>query len=227
LNQVKHIFFDLDHTLWDFDANSKLAFEYIFKLNKIDVNIEDFVSKYEPINRNYWKLYERNEIQHEELRLGRLRDSFFALEYFVEDKELELLSELYIKHLTDNNVLIDGALDILDYLSKKYQLHIITNGFSYVQEKKLEKSELLSYFSTITNSEMAGEKKPSKRIFEFALNSAGAKKEESIMVGDSFEADVLGAENFGIKAIYFAPNKSDELHDFIEIKSLLELKNYL
>jgi putative hydrolase of the HAD superfamily len=129
--------------------------------------------------------------------------------------------------LPDNNHLFDGAIEILEYLKEKYQLHIITNGFANVQYKKIANSNIDTYFKTITNSEMAGVKKPNPIIFQHALDLAQAQKEESIMIGDCIEADVQGALNFGIEAFFFNPNKEDKPENIIDINHLLELKNYL
>ncbi len=223
----KHLFFDLDHTLWDFDKNSGFAFETIFKKQGFDISLQDFLIIYIPRNQHYWKLYQVNQISHEDLRYYRLKDVFDALNYKISDEVIHQLSEDYITYLPENNHLFDGAIELLDYLKPKYQLHIITNGFSEVQNKKLSNSKIGHYFETITNSELAGQKKPNSIIFDYALKSAKASKEESIMIGDSFEADILGALDFGMDAIFFNENKSVIKHDVCQVNHLLELKNIL
>jgi len=223
----KHLFFDLDHTLWDFDKNSAFAFDAIFKNQGFDISLQDFLNIYIPRNQHYWKLYQVNQISHEDLRYCRLKDVFDALQIKISDKVIHQLSEDYITYLPEYNHLFDGAIELLDYLKPKYQLHIITNGFSQVQDKKLTNSNIGHYFETITNSEMAGQKKPNPIIFDYALSVAKASKEESIMIGDSFEADVLGALDFGIDAIYFNENKNEVKHDVYQVNHLLELKNIL
>jgi len=222
----KHIFFDLDHTLWDFDKNSAFAFEFIFKKHQISLSIEMFIKNYVSINQHYWKLYQTNQVTHEELRYWRLKESFDAVNYAIDSTLINQLSEDYIAYLPDNNHLFEGAIEILDYLSEKYQLHIITNGFSQVQTKKLQKANIFHYFTTITNSEMAGEKKPHPTIFNFALSLANATIEESLMIGDSLEADIEGALSCGIDAIYFNIHPIS-LTSVVHIKHLLELKNIL
>ena len=152
IKNIKHIFFDLDHTLWDFDKNSGLAFDKIFKINKVDVNIPLFLSIYEPVNLNYWKLYRDAEIDQKQLRYGRLRDTFDALEFAVEDELIYVLAEDYITHLTTFDHLFEDTIEILNYLHPNYVLHIITNGFSEAQEKKLNVSKISHYFKTITNA---------------------------------------------------------------------------
>ena len=228
MNEIKHIFFDLDHTLWDFEKNSTLAFEKIFQELNYTIDSQQFMDIYNPINVAYWKLYERNEIDQETLRVNRLKDAFEALNFSISLEEINTISHLFIEYLTSNNHLIDGTIEILDYLKDNYKLHIITNGFSFVQEVKLQKSNLDKYFVTITNSEVAGHKKPHQNIFQYALSSANASKNQSIMVGDSIEADVLGAMNFGMKAVYFNPTNERVSYDsIIQIQKLTQLKNLL
>jgi putative hydrolase of the HAD superfamily len=228
LEAIKHIFFDLDHTLWDFEKNSALAFERIFQELNFDINSQQFMDIYNPINVAYWKLYEKNEIDQETLRVSRVKDAFEALNYSITLDEINIISNLFIDYLTSNNHLIEGTIETLEYLKDKYVLHIITNGFSFVQDVKLQKSNLDKYFVSITNSEAAGHKKPHENIFKHALTTANASKTESIMIGDSFEADVLGAINFGINAVYFNP-KSEMIsqNQIIQIQSLTQLKNIL
>jgi putative hydrolase of the HAD superfamily len=228
LEAIKHIFFDLDHTLWDFEKNSALAFEKIFQELNFDINSQQFMDIYNPINVAYWKLYEKNEIDQETLRVNRVKDAFEALNYSISLDQINTISNLFIEYLTSNNHLIEGTIETLDYLKDKYILHIITNGFSFVQDVKLQKSNLDKYFVTITNSEAAGHKKPHENIFKHALTTANASKTESIMIGDSYEADVLGAQNFGIKAVYFNP-KAEMIsqNQIIQIQSLTQLKNIL
>ncbi len=226
-NTITDIFFDLDHTLWDFDKNSEMAFETIFKENHPTINIKEFIEKYVPINQACWKLFQKDKITHIELRYNRLRDSFNAINYNISDEQIEQIANDYLLFLPENNYLFDGAIDVLEYLNTKYNLHIITNGFAQVQEKKLNNSNISRYFKSITNSEMAGAKKPNPIIFEFALNAAKAQKNSSIMIGDCIDADVNGALDFGIQAIFFNFNKVKVPENIKQINHLSELKNYL
>lgn len=177
LDNISHIFFDLDHTLWDFDKNSGLTFDKIFQINDIDVNLKKFLEIYEPINLNYWKLYREEKIDKESLRYKRLSDTFNILNIEVKSRVINKLSEDYIEHLCTFNHLFDGTIEILEYLMPKYQLHIITNGFKEVQQGKLNNSNIQHYFKTVTNSEMAGVKKPNPKIFNHALLLAKANIE--------------------------------------------------
>ena len=226
-NTITDIFFDLDHTLWDFDKNSVLAFEKIFIQSHPTINSQTFTEIYAPINQACWKLYQVDKITHEELRYNRLKQSFDAINYLISDEEIHKISNDYINFLPNYNQLFDGAIEILEYLKPKYNLHIITNGFAEVQSKKIANSGLGNYFKTITNSEMAGVKKPNPKIFEFALSLANANLENSIMIGDCIDADVKGAINFGMKAILFSQTKIQIAKNIQQINHLLELKKHL
>lgn len=224
---ITDIFFDLDHTLWDFDKNSVLAFDKIFRKDNLAIDTTEFIEKYVPINHACWKLYQFDKITHEELRYQRLKQSFDAVNYSISDEDIIEISNDYLKYLPDNNQLFDGAIEVLDYLDSNYVLHIITNGFAEVQSRKLKNAGITKYFKTITNSEMAGFKKPHPTIFEYALNSANVSKENAIMIGDCIDADVRGALNFGIKAILFDEKSQHQESGFITINNLLELKKIL
>lgn len=225
--KIKHVFFDLDHTLWDFDANSNQSFLYIFKQYDISVDFEKFVNYYYPINEKYWKLFRDDKVSKEDLRLGRLNDTFAKLNYRVNAEMIVLLSEAYIDNLSNYNALIEGSLEILNYLSPKYKLHIITNGFEEVQSKKMQKSGLGSYFKNVITSEQVGVKKPNPAIYNFALKSCNAKADESIMIGDNYEADVMGALASGLDAIFCNFRNEPSAENIKSVNQLIELKCYL
>ena len=224
---ITDIFFDLDHTLWDFDKNSEMAFNRIFRNKFPEICCNDFIEKYIPINQACWKLYQNDEISHLELRYNRLKFSFDAINVTISDEDIDQIANDYIDCLTDNNYLFDGAIDILEYLKPKYKLHIITNGFANIQDKKINNALLSGYFSTITNSESAGVKKPNSIIFDYAVNLAKASKENCIMIGDCLDADVNGALNAGIDAIFFNSKELEAPENIKQINNLLELKKYL
>ncbi|OCB70496.1 noncanonical pyrimidine nucleotidase, YjjG family [Flavobacterium piscis] len=224
---ITDVFFDLDHTLWDFDRNSQMAFDRIFKNRFPEIKIQDFIAKYAPINQECWKLYQNDKITHLELRYNRLKFSFDALNINISDENINQIANDYIEFLTDNNHLFDGAIEVLDYLRPKYRLHIITNGFANVQDKKINNALLSGYFQTITNSELAGVKKPNSIIFDYAVNVAKASKQNSVMIGDCLDADVNGALNAGLDAIFFNDKKITVPDNIKQINHLLELKKYL
>jgi putative hydrolase of the HAD superfamily len=224
---ITDVFFDLDHTLWDFEKNSALAFETVFKMQDVTVDMTEFLKFYVPINREYWERYRKDEITQKELRFGRLKDTFDLIQFTVSDDLVELLSVEYIRYLPKYNHLFEGTIEILEYLKPKYNLHIITNGFAEIQENKLNNSYITHYFKSITNSEMAGVKKPNSLIFAYALDLAKTKKENSIMIGDCIEADVQGALNAGLDAILFNENNAIVTENIKQVNHLLELKKYL
>ncbi len=224
---IKHIFFDLDHTLWDFETNSDIAFETIFKKYGVGVDLQKFLNYYRGINQNYWRLYRNEKITKEELRVGRLRDTFKKIKHEANFELINNLSIDYIEVLPKNNHLFDGAHEILEHLKPKYKLHIITNGFNEVQYKKLENSGLSGYFDKIITSEDAGVKKPNPIIFKYALEKAQTTSKESIMIGDNWEADVMGAINNGLDAIYFNYEKKTVGENIKSVNQLIEIKQYL
>lgn len=224
---VKDIFFDLDHTLWDFDKNSILAFKRVFKKFKINIEFDAFIKIYEPINVEYWKKYREDKVSKESLRRGRLRDSFNFFDLIYTTEKIDKIADAYIQELPFDNHLFKGALEILDYLILKYNLHIITNGFEEVQHKKLKNSGISHYFSTVTTSEEVGVKKPNSKVFLTALKKANSLPEESVMIGDSLEADILGANNIGMQTIFFNYRNESISKKMKSIDSLIEIKNYL
>ena len=158
MNDIKDIFFDLDHTLWDFDKNSDLTFFKILEMNSVKIDVDKFLYAYHPINRKYWEMYRENKVSKADLRFYRLSDTFNKLNYEISDNVIHKLSVDYIKHLSDFNNLIPSTLMVLDSLKLKYKMHIITNGFKEVQKRKLIKSNLAHYFKTVTISEDVGVK---------------------------------------------------------------------
>jgi YjjG family noncanonical pyrimidine nucleotidase len=226
-NTITDVFFDLDHTLWDFEKNSALAFETVFEIQNLAIDMPNFLQYYVPINREYWERYRKDEITQKQLRYGRLKDAFDMIDYTVSDEMVELLAVEYIHYLPKFNHLYEGTIELLEYLKPKYNLHIITNGFAEIQGNKLDNSYITHYFKTVTNSEMAGVKKPNQKIFEFALNLAQTKKENSIMIGDCIEADVQGALDAGLDAVFFNEYKVPVVNAIKQVNHLLELKKLL
>ncbi len=209
--KYKHVFFDLDHTLWDFEANSREALHEIFTAQNIQhllsCTFEQFLEVYYSINNNFWELYKQGKVSREKLRDGRFIETFKLFKYHHTELPKQI-SNSYLKISPYKKQLFDGAFAVLNYLQNKgYNLHIITNGFNEVQYIKLHESGLLPYFTSITTSEIAGENKPHLAIFDYALNLAKATANNSIMIGDNFEADIEGAVKAGLDAIWFNPGK--------------------
>lgn len=226
----KHIFFDLDRTIWDFDENAEETFHDIFEkydLISIFSTYENFRRTYIRNNEKLWQLYREGKIEKNLLSYKRFLDTLN--EFGVDDIELaKNIAQDYITISPTKKRLFPNAHETLSYLHKNYKLYVITNGFNEVQFTKLKNSNLDKYFSEIITSEDAGAQKPNPQIFENALNRANAKKEESIMIGDDLEADILGAKNFGLDQIFFNPKTNSHQEDIThEIKDLKELQGIL
>ncbi len=228
MKNIKHIFFDLDRTLWDFEENSHQELVLLYekyKLQSLGIPTSDeFITKYKQINEECWALYRVNEITKENLRSKRINETL--LFFGIDDFQLSVsLGEDYIKESPYRTVLFPNAIETLDYLTEKYQLHMITNGFEEVQHIKLKASNLEKYFKLVITSEQVGVKKPNIEIFDYALAQAGANAKESVYIGDDFEVDVLGAINAKWSAVYFNPDRNMNNHpDAPNIKNLIELK---
>jgi putative hydrolase of the HAD superfamily len=224
---ISDIFFDLDHTLWDFERNSALTFQKIFHEAEIEVSLSKFLEVYVPLNLAFWKLYRENKINKTDLRYQRLKTTFDSIGYEINDEVIDILSAAYITNLAAYNNLLPNTVEILDYLKPKYKLHIITNGFEEVQTRKLVNSNISGYFNQVINSEMAGVKKPNPEIFELALHKANARADRSLMVGDNIEADILGAKAVGFHAMHFNAHNDPKHEHCVMIHDLREIKNYL
>ncbi len=229
--KYKHIFFDLDHTIWDFDKNAEETLHELYhqyELKVLGLHSPDiFIETYTKNNHALWAAYHLGQITKEELRNTRFSKTFLDLGLTTECIPANFEDDYVIICPTKTNLFPD-AHDVLAYLQNNYTLHLISNGFKESTEMKISKTGIKSYFSQIIISEVVGVNKPDKAIFEHALAGADAKKEHSVMIGDSIEADVRGALNFGMDAIYFNPNKVEAPEDVkMQIHTLAELKDIL
>lgn len=227
MRKYDHLFFDLDHTLWDFETNSRLAMQqtvHELKLESQIVDFEQFIHYYEQVNSQLWELYRKQEIRKPELIRQRFEQTLSHFE--IHGTDPMVMNERYLKRMPLQKKLYPGVIETLEYLKKKgYQMHIITNGFTEVQHQKIESSGLSPYFQRIFISEAIQAPKPDKRIFQYALSSCNAKKARSIMIGDSWESDIEGARNFGISQIFIdntdnspqKPSTHDHKNSFTKI----------
>ena len=156
---ITDLFFDLDHTLWDFEKNSALTFEQLLADYNIPVALPDFLNIYVPLNLEYWKAFREQRMDKETLRYRRIKDTFDRLQFSIDDEMVYTLADAYIQNLPEHNHLFPGAIKILDMLKERYSLHIITNGFREVQRFKMRNAGLTPYFNTVTDSESVGVKK--------------------------------------------------------------------
>lgn len=231
MKSYKHIFFDLDRTLWDFDAAAEVAFERIYEkyqLKSLGIpSAHDFHEVYHPLNEQLWVLYRANKITKDDLNRTRF---VLPLEHYgIHDTTLaDHLSEDYVYWSPRIVRLVTGTLELLDYLKPKYHLHLITNGFQEVQHTKLSGSGLEHYFETLTVSEEVGVKKPDPEIFYHALAKAHAKPEESLMIGDEMAVDIDGARAVGMDTVLFNPkNETIEGERTFEVRNLNEIREIL
>lgn len=231
IKQVKHIFFDLDNTLWDFEKNSREALLHLFLEHEIlehcQVDFLDFITIYESINHDLWHLYSLNQTTKEELRFQRFHKAFLHFKYDNLDLA-HVWADDYLKLSPYKTHLVEDAAEVLEYLQDKYQLHIITNGFKEVQHIKLDACKLKPYFKQVIISEEHGFNKPDLRIFSLAQQFTGAENHECVMIGDNYEADIIGALNAQWKAIYLsATTKENTDKNFYQIDRLIQLKEML
>lgn len=229
--KYKHIFFDLDRTLWDFDTNSRAALTELytsFQLAQRGVRSpEVFIGVYETINRALWSRYRNGRMSKKHLRKTRFSKTLEHLGCW--DASLGIrLEKAYLDLSPLQTAVEPNALETLEYLHKAYKLHIITNGFEEVQHIKLDKSGLGSFFSHVVTSERASARKPGKEVFEFAFALAGTHSGESLMVGDDLETDMAGARNMKMDRAFYNPAKIEHSEDLTyEISDLAELRNLL
>ena len=226
---IKHLFFDLDRTLWDFETNSfneLVNLYHCHNLHQKGISLsEEFVKVYKKINEKCWERYRENTLSKENLRFERFKQT---LEYFgIYDLELSIkIGDDYVNNSPYRTILIPNAIELLSELQPNYKLHIITNGFQEVQHVKINQSGMAKFFTIVVTSEMAGAKKPNPLIFNYALEKAGANLENSVMIGDDLNTDIKGAVNVGMKSIYFNPNKrTNNSIAWKEVVTLKEIKD--
>ena len=228
--KYKHLFFDLDHTLWDFDANAKESLTEIYALFSLEskgvVDFNDFYKHYIHHNNILWDRYHKGFISGDELKWKRMWRTL--LEFKIADEPLSKeMSEKFMEILPTKKLLFPDTIEVLDYLTNKnYSLHLITNGFEKTQWGKLNNSGLSNYFTHVVTSEASNSLKPKKEIFEYAMNKAGASLQQSIMLGDNLDADIQGAINAGMDNIFVNHiNASTTLQPTYTVSSLKELEN--
>lgn len=227
LKDTKHLFFDFDDTLWDFQKNSALVLEELFQEfaleKKLNTDFETFLASYKKTNLELWSSYYKRLITKHDMRDNRFNKVFKQFGYDNYDENL-VITKHYLSRGPTGTFLKEGCTETLDYLKEKYKLHIITNGFSESQHIKINSSGLKSYFETVIISDEHQLIKPEEKIFRLAEKLSGAAKHECVMIGDSLESDIAGALNAGWKAIYFTENKNHS-HNGMSISSLKELKD--
>lgn len=226
--QYKHLFFDLDHTLWDFDANARHTLQQLHTdLQLQDRGVHDFevfYTVYLEHNHRLWDRYRKGFIKQEELRIKRMW--LTLLHFKIADEALcKKLSNQFLELLPTRTLLFPHTKEVLQYLQDKgYGLHMITNGFEQVQHSKLRSCGLNPFFEHVITSEGSGSLKPEKEIFEYALQKAGAAAHTSLMIGDTWEVDIVGAMAAGIDAVFVnhtgAPQPGKATYSINNLKAL-------
>lgn len=227
----KCIFFDLDHTLWDYETNSRHTLEELYEQHQLHAkgvtSLAEFIHQFREVNTKLWYLYDRGLIDSEVIRAERFKQ---ILEPFhIHDQQLiGTLSKEYLHACPSKNALMPFAIEALEYLVSRYQLTVITNGFEEIQNLKLAAGNLHRYFKHIVTSQKAGHKKPAREIFEFALQQNSVFHHQAVMIGDNLITDIGGAKNAAIDAIFYNPEENVH-HETVhyEIKSLNQLRNLL
>ncbi len=227
----KHIFFDLDHTLWDFERSAEETKRELFETLKLKdkgiVSYEAFREKYVGINLALWALYREDKIAKDDLNFRRFNDTL--CEFGIQDRTLgEAMAYGFTEGISSKTSLFPFAIEILEYLYPKYLLHIITNGFEEVQFRKLKNSGMDHYFTNVITSEEAGSKKPDPEIFQYSLRKTGALAADSLMIGDDLEVDMAGARQNGMDQLYV--NHEKKKHNdpvTMEVFSLEEIVGLL
>ena len=228
--KYKHIFFDLDHTLWDHDKNSHEALTVINKNLGVselcETDFDSFHKEYVRINYGLWTDYHQKKIEKELLRWKRFDLTLNS--FNVKDKSLaQQMAENYLDICPKGPHLISHTHEVLEYLEKKYKLHIVTNGFKEAQRTKIKYSKLNNYFTEIFISEEVGYLKPNPKIFEVAMDKLETNVDDCIMIGDNLETDIAGAQNAGMDFYFFNPDgKESEIEreqQIVKLNQLIDL----
>jgi putative hydrolase of the HAD superfamily len=231
MQKYKHIFFDLDHTLYDFDKSTRQTFKELYEKYGLQTNgvpdFDDFMVTYFKNNLRLWAEYREGMIKKKFLHVERFHVSF--LYYGIDDRDFATrFANEYLKKTPLNKALFPGAIEVLEYLKPKYKLHIITNGFEEIQKVKMESNDLNRFFETVTTSEEAGANKPDAAIYHYAMQKASAKADESMMIGDDPDVDILGARLVGMDQILFLNNGDAHSSDCtFTIRNLKEILTIL
>lgn len=245
MKNYKHLFFDLDGTLWDLRLNTRVTLEQLFEkyhtqLN--DIHFDHFFARYHHHNDHVWALYRDGKMDKETLRYVRFERAMHDVGIDADQQFVRSFSEDFMDICPKQPHTLEGAHDVLDYCSGKYQMHIITNGFIEVQGHKMNAAKLNGYFEHMINSEHCGVRKPHAGIFEYAMKMSGATPQESLMIGDDWVADIIGARDYGMDQAFLTTTEDllNEMqigeghhplrHNYkptYTISSLTELKKYL
>jgi putative hydrolase of the HAD superfamily len=231
MKDSKHLFFDLDRTLWDFETNAQETLNELYEEHQLAskgiASVDTFITNYKAHNEGLWELYRDGKVSKELLRRSRFQMTLSDFEIF-DDKLAQKMGDQYIQRCPLKTNLFPHTHETLEYLNDKYRLHIITNGFEEVQYVKLEQSKMLHFFDQVVTSEQVGLKKPNPEVFKHALVKAFCRPEESVMIGDDLPVDILGAKAVGMHQVFFNPHEINHEEEVThEITCLSELQELL
>lgn len=231
MQQYRNLFIDLDDTLYNFSAASREAFMETYDLlhyERFFDSFDHYISIYEPYNLELWRIYGEGKITKAEL--NRQRYSYPLERVGINDQELaDTFCHEALSRIPTKNRLIDGAIELLEYLRPKYRMYILSNGFTELQSHKMRTTGIDKYFDALILSEEIGVNKPDRKLYEHALQKTASKLEESIMIGDMFETDIVGAANIGMRQIYFNPKMKENctFTPTYMVTGLLQIKDIL
>jgi putative hydrolase of the HAD superfamily len=228
----RNIFFDLDDTLWDHTANARDTFEAMYhehRLSRYFDSFAHFYSLYLKRNDELWEEYGRGEVTKEELNDQRF--AYPLLSVGVDDPELvRRYREGFFAVIHTKGGVKPHTHELLDYLAPNYNLYILSNGFRELQSRKMESAGIAHYFRRVILSEDIGVLKPNVQLFNFALSATQSQASQSLMVGDNWSTDIVGAYNAGLAQAYYDVGKPTGERAFkptYEVKDLIELKAVL
>lgn len=228
--KYKHLFFDLDHTLWDFEKNSEHTWRRLYEEHNLAglgiTDFDAFFRTYNVHNDKLWERFRNKFIKRDELRWKRVW--LTLLDFKIADSALSHeLSTAYLEILPTQSALIPSAKEVLEYCRERYQMHLITNGFETTQWQKLQYAGIAGYFNEVITSEKSSSMKPHPEIFDYALRCTGAACGESLMIGDALDADIIGAINAGWDQVYYNPMRiahdQQPTYEIADLKELLTI----
>lgn len=225
MSEIKHIFFDLDHTLWDFEENSKLCLLKIYEKYQslfYKTDFDAFFNAFTFINTELWYQFDTKKITNDELRKTRFKLSFESLNIFIDEDMSFKMNEILVDNLQFQKILVPGTIELLNYLKPKYKLHILSNGYYDIQINKMTHSGILEFFENVFTQDVIVFRKPQLEFFNTVMDKINTSAENCIMVGDNLLADIKGATDAGIKAYYLGPeNHLNRIGNLLELKLIL------
>ncbi|MBL7857825.1 MAG: YjjG family noncanonical pyrimidine nucleotidase [Cyclobacteriaceae bacterium] len=231
MNHYTCLFFDLDHTLWDYETNSLETLRELFVAHDLPgKGVADFTSfhlRFKEVNKQLWELYDHGKITSEIIRKERFKQILKPF-YVTDDRLSDVLSYEYLHECPKKSNLIPHAIETLEYLVGKYKMTVITNGFEEIQNTKLSSGNLHHFFDHVITSQKAGCKKPAREIFEFALNANAIQSDQAAMIGDNLITDIGGARNASVDTVFYNPDALEHAEEVThEINTLQQLREIL